>query len=116
MTQVRANTSLRGRQGEDAAAAFLAARGYRVLARNVRLPGGEVDIVCLDGAVLVFVEVKLRTGSRFGSALAAVGARKRATLRALAADYAQIVAPGVHFRFDVVAIDGNRLALHRNAF
>lgn len=66
--------------------------------------------------MLVFVEVKRRDGMRFGPALCAVDARKRRKLRALAADYAQIVAPGMRFRFDVVALDGNRVALHRNAF
>ena len=111
-----ASTRSKGRRGEDAAARFLTSRGYRILARNVHLPGGELDLVCLDGNCLVFVEVKLRCGSSFGSALAGVGPRKRAALRAAAADYAQIVAPGRRFRFDVVAIDGNRLALHRNAF
>ena len=87
-----------------------------MLARNVHLPGGEIDVVCLDGATLVVVEVKRRDSGRFGPALAGVDARKRATLRRIAADYAQIVAPRAKIRFDVVALDGNRLTLHRNAF
>ena len=106
----------KGRAGEDRAAAFLAGQGYRVLARNVHLPGGEIDVVCLDGATLVVVEVKRRDSVRFGTALAGVNARKRATLRRIAADYAQFVAPEAKIRFDVVALDGNRLTLHRNAF
>ncbi|MGA8534037.1 MAG: YraN family protein [Candidatus Tumulicola sp.] len=106
----------KGRAGEDRAAAFLQAHGYRVVARNVRVPGGEIDAVCLDGSTLVIVEVKRRDSLRFGSALAAVGARKRATLRRIAADYAQIVAPSAKLRFDVVAVNGDRLSLHRNAF
>lgn len=110
------STSAKGRAGEDRAAAFLEARGYRILARNVRLPGGEIDAVCLEDGVLVFVEVKARTGAAYGSALGAVDFRKRATLRSLAADYAQVVAPHARIRFDVVALDGNRIALHRNAF
>jgi Holliday junction resolvase-like predicted endonuclease len=57
-----------------------------------------------------------RAASRFGSALSAVGARKRATLRRIAADYAQVVAPSANIRFDVVAVNGDRLSLHRNAF
>ncbi len=109
-------TSSKGREGEDAAARFLEACGYRVVARNVRLPGGEIDLICLDGRSLVFVEVKRRDGRTFGSALAAVDRRKRRRLRALAADYAQIVAPSARIRFDIVTIDGNRLAVHRNAF
>jgi putative endonuclease len=110
------NTAAKGRAGEDRAAAFLEDRGYTVVARNVRVPGGEIDAVCLDGSTLVIVEVKRRDSSRFGSALGAVGARKRATLRRIAADYAQIVAPSAKIRFDVVAVNGDRLILHRNAF
>ena len=106
----------KGREGEDRAAAFLQAHGYTILARNVRLPGAEIDAVCLDGPTLVIVEVKRRDGMSFGSALRAVDARKRATLRRVAADYAQIVAPSAKIRFDVVSLDGRRLRLHRNAF
>lgn len=106
----------KGRAGEDRAAGFLTECGYRVLARNVRVPGGEIDAVCLDGPTLVIVEVKRRDSRKFGTALGAVDARKRATLRRIAADYAQIVAPSARLRFDVVALDGERLSLHRNAF
>ena len=106
----------KGRHAEDRASRFLLACGYRVLARNVRLPGGEIDAVCLDGPTLVIVEVKRRDSGTFGSALGAVNSRKRATLRRIAADYAQIVAPSAKLRFDVVALDGGRLSLHRNAF
>ena len=109
-------TGAKGREGEDLAATFLASRGYRVVARNVRLPGGEIDLVCLDEGVLVVVEVKRRDSNAFGSALGAVDGRKRATLRRIAADYAQVVAPRAKIRFDVVTVDGNRLSLHRNAF
>ncbi|MBV8148485.1 MAG: YraN family protein [Candidatus Eremiobacteraeota bacterium] len=106
----------KGRDGEELAVTFLAAAGYRVLARNVRIPGGEIDAVCLDGNTLVVVEVKRRDSSAFGTALGAVDARKRAKLRRIAADYAQIVAPSAKIRFDVVTLDGNRPRLHRNAF
>ncbi|HET9096652.1 MAG TPA: YraN family protein [Candidatus Baltobacteraceae bacterium] len=106
----------KGRAGEDRAAAFLEQAGYRIVRRNLRLPGGEIDLVCRDRDTIVFVEVKFRTTGRFGSALSAVSASKRETLRRLAADFVQIVAPNAHFRFDVVAVDGERMTLHRNAF
>jgi putative endonuclease len=109
-------TAEKGRSGEDRAAASLEACGYRVVARNVRLPGGEIDAICLDGSTLVIVEVKRRDGRAFGPALRSVDARKRKTLRAIAADYAQVVAPTAKIRFDVVALDGSGLTLHRNAF
>ena len=105
-----------GDEGEERAVGLLREHGFTIVERNVRLPGGEIDIVCLDGTSLVFVEVKRRRGMLYGNALAAVDSRKRARLRQIAADYAQIVAPNAHFRFDIVAIDGNRMILHRNAF
>lgn len=108
--------SSKGREGEDRAAAFLESQGYRVVARNVRVPGGEIDAVCIDGGFLVIVEVKRRDSSAYGSALGAVDRHKRTTLRRIAADYAQIVAPAAKIRFDVVTVDGNHLRLHRNAF
>ncbi|HUA08096.1 MAG TPA: YraN family protein [Candidatus Acidoferrales bacterium] len=112
----RPSNSGKGRRGEELAARHLTACGYRVVARNVRVPGGEIDLVCVDGTTLVFVEVKCRAGSSFGTAMTAVDARKRRKLRMIASDYAQIVAPLARIRFDIVTIDGNRIAVHRNAF
>lgn len=110
------SNSFTGARGEDRAVAFLVGAGYRILGRNLRMPGGEIDVVAMEGQTLVFVEVKRRRGTSHGAALTAVDARKRTRLQGLAADYAQVVAPGSRYRFDIVAIDGNRLTLHRNAF
>jgi len=110
------NRAARGRAGEDAAAALLRAHGYRIIARNVRVPGGEIDIIARDGDVIAFVEVKARAGASFGSALRAVDARKRSTLRACAADWLQIAAPSARARFDVVTFDRGEARLHRGAF
>lgn len=107
---------LRGQEGEDRAVTFLEAHGYKVVQRNVRIRDGEIDLICTERGTIVFVEVKTRLGRRFASALGAVDARKRAKLRALAADYLQILAPAARARFDVVALDGAAIALHRNAF
>ena len=87
-----------------------------MIGRNVRLPGGEIDVIARDRGVIVFVEVKARGSRRFGSALSAVDARKRRTLRALAADWLQIAAPGANARFDVITIDASGPRLHRGAF
>lgn len=46
--------------GENLAAAYLAARGYRILVRRWRIPGGELDLVVQRGSILAFVEVKTR--------------------------------------------------------
>ncbi len=105
-----------GSASEERAAAYLTAAGYRIVARNVRGPSGEIDIVAWDGPLLAFVEVKARRSHTYGSALAAVDARKRKRLRAAAADYRQFVAPDATARFDVLAIDGERVRLVRDAF
>lgn len=105
-----------GRAGEDLAVQLLEARGYRIVARNVRLPGGEIDVVARDGDTVVFVEVKARGSATFGSALAAVDARKRRTLRTLAAEWLQVAAPRARARFDVVTVEQGRAVLHRGAF
>ena len=104
------------RDGEDAAIALLVEQGYEIVGRNVRLPGGEIDVVARDGGTVVFVEVKARKSRRFGSALSAVDARKRRTLRKIAAEWMQLFAPRAFARFDVVAADGSRLALYKDAF
>jgi putative endonuclease len=69
-----------GRAGESRAAAHLEGRGYRILARNVRAGGVELDLVARRGATLVFVEVKTRRARRFGLPEEAVDARKQARL------------------------------------
>jgi len=105
-----------GRTGEDAAVALLRKRGYEIVGRNVRMPGGEIDVVARDGNVVVFVEVKARESRRFGSAVSAVDARKRRTLRRLAGEWLQLFAPRAMARFDVVAADGPQLAHYKDAF
>ena len=110
------NRAARGRAAEDAAVALLLRHGYRIVARNVRLPGDEIDVIARDGNVVVFVEVKARATSAYGGAKAAVDARKRATLRAIAADWLQIAAPRARARFDVVTFEGGRATLHQDAF
>jgi len=109
-------SSLAGRAGEDAAALFLESLGSRILQRNLRGPGAEIDLVARDGDTLVFVEVKARTGRRFGSALAAVDARKRARIRALAGDFLQFLPATAKVRFDVVTLESGKPSLHRGAF
>ena len=95
----------RGRLGEEAAAAFLAARGLNILARNVRCPLGELDIVALDGKTTVFVEVKSRCSVRFGDPREAVTAGKRKRLTRLAQWYLKgHRMENLSARFDVVAI------------
>ena len=80
-----------GALGEEIAAKYLAAQGFCVLHRNMRIGHLETDIVCENGEYIVFAEVKTRhvTGAdaRFGSARDAVNARKREHLSAFARAY-----------------------------
>jgi putative endonuclease len=70
----------RGIAAEGLAEAHLARHGVQVLARRVRCRGGEIDLICRDGATLVFVEVRLRAPGRFGSAADSITATKRARI------------------------------------
>jgi putative endonuclease len=110
-------TSGAGRAGEDAAVRYLEERGYRILRRNLRGPGAEIDMLAQWGSTYVFVEVKARgAGRAFGSALGAVDARKRKRIRALAADYVQFLPAVAEVRFDVITVEGGRLTHHEGAF
>ena len=85
MTTTRLRT---GRAAEDLVAARLTAAGWRILARNTRARRGEIDIVALDRATLVFVEVKAsRLGASAGPErpVLAIGPRKQRQVRRLAA-------------------------------
>lgn len=59
-------TTITGNYGEDLAVNFLKEQGYKILERNYRIRGGEIDIVCMDGDYLVFVEVKARYSDEYG--------------------------------------------------
>ena len=69
-----------GRAAEDAACRHLERAGYRILLRNFRHRLGEIDIVAVEGGVLALVEVRYRSGDRFGGAAASVTHTKRTRL------------------------------------
>ncbi len=54
-------------RGEDLATKFLKGKGYKIIDRNFRKGYGEIDIIAIQGRTLVFIEVKTRTGSLYGS-------------------------------------------------
>jgi putative endonuclease len=99
------NRRILGNRGEDLAAAFLKKQGYKILERNYLTPLGEIDIIARHRGILVFIEVKTRTGNRFGAAPEAVHAGKQAKLRKLADYYLKQKSLGeTAVRFDVVGI------------
>jgi putative endonuclease len=77
----RRSTTAAGRAAERRVAWRYRVRGYRVLARNVRAGGVELDLIVRRGRRLVFCEVKLKEGPRYGDPLEAVDRRKRERLR-----------------------------------
>jgi len=100
-----------GRFGERLAGDYLAEAGLTILERNWRCPEGEIDIIALDGSVLVVVEVKTRSTTAFGEPAEAVGPAKAARLRRLALrwlaahrDAGQGVDYWPELRFDVVSV------------
>lgn len=94
-----------GRAAEDAAAAFLRGRGLVVVERNVRFPHGEIDLVCRDGRVVVFVEVKCRRAHWGDAPAAAVSWHKQRRLTRLAQHYLSWRRlHGARCRFDVVSV------------
>ncbi len=80
MTAPRPERRALGAEGELRAAGLLARRGWRVLARNVRAGGVEIDLVAERGDVVAFVEVKTRRSRSLGAPELAVDARKQARL------------------------------------
>jgi putative endonuclease len=94
-----------GNEGERATAEYLRARGYHILEHNFRCRGGEVDLIALDGATLVFVEVKLRRSGARGAPIEAVTALKQSRIRKAAQTYLAYSGRMFHsIRFDVVSI------------
>jgi putative endonuclease len=105
-----------GDAGEEIAVRHLAANGLRVVARNFRVKGGvEIDIVCREGAVTIFVEVRRRTSTDFGGAAWSITPAKQKRLVLAARHWLARHGEG-DCRFDCVLIDGERLEWVRDAF
>jgi putative endonuclease len=96
---------LLGKEGERVAERYLQKKGYRLVERNYRCSAGELDLIVLDRRVVVFVEVKTRTGSGFGSPLEAVEFRKqRKMIQAAQFFLAEKRLEQRDARFDVVGV------------
>jgi len=94
-----------GKWGEDTAAEYLTQRGYEIMARNVRTPYGEIDIVTRQGDITIFVEVKTRTSNKMGLPEESITPRKREHMLA-AADHYAAEHEIDHWQIDVLAIEG----------
>lgn len=95
-----------GRRAEKAAERELRRRGYRIVARNLRTAGGEIDLVALDGNTVCFVEVRARASDDLGSPIESVGPKKRRQLTKLARSFLRRQGlERASARFDVVGVE-----------
>ncbi|EYB69688.1 hypothetical protein DEIPH_ctg003orf0017 [Deinococcus phoenicis] len=99
---------MKGADAEARAAAHLASLGREIVARNYRIPGGEIDLITREGEVLVFTEVRQRRSNHYGSAAESVTPRKlalmhRAALTYLSREHGRDDLP---CRLEVLTIDG----------
>ena len=99
----------KGVEAEQAAADYLAARGLRLVARNYRCRGGEIDLIMEDAGSLVFVEVRERARSDFGGAAASITPSKQARIHLAAQHYLSRHGLDRPCRFDAVLVQGGRM-------
>jgi len=95
-----------GRWGEDLAVNYLAELGLEILARNWRFKRAEIDIICREAGILVFVEVKTRSGLSFGRPEEMVGHRKKKLVFSAASAYMYKTGYEGEIRFDILSIFG----------
>ena len=93
-----------GARGERLAEEYIIRQGYTVLHRNWRTAHKEVDLIALDGNMLVFIEIKTRGGLLFGFPEESVSPVKQAHLRKAAETFLELYPQYTTVRFDVVGI------------
>lgn len=93
-----------GKIGENTTAKFLSRCGYKILEKNFRIKGGEVDIIAEKNDTLVFVEVKSRTSTEYGTGEEAVTYTKKKRLIRAAKAYLRYKGADRNCRFDVISI------------
>jgi len=121
MSEKITNKYQSGMQRQQDAEAFLLAAGYSILERNYRVRGGEIDLIAKHRDYIVFIEVKFRSGVRYGYPRESVGVAKQRRIIKTAMHY--IAVRGLDnqdFRFDVVEIlaHGEKIKINHieNAF
>ena len=96
-----------GKAAEDAALAYLQQAGLKLVERNFRTRAGEIDLIMSDGNTLVFVEVRYRRTSQFGTGLESITAAKTGRIVRTASAYLQRGRlSDRNCRFDIVSISG----------
>ena len=113
-----ANQRVLGTAKENLAADYLKRCGLTILAHSFRCRLGEIDLVAREKDTLVFAEVKYRKNAACGHPEEAVDARKRRVILKVALFYLSRfgIAPDTPIRFDVIAIEGDRIRWVKDAF
>jgi putative endonuclease len=105
-----------GADAEQAAADYLIRQGLKLLARNFRCRGGEIDLIMQEGGVLVFVEVRARASAAFGGAAASITPTKQGRIILAARHYLARYQVDAPCRFDAVLLQAGRMQWLKAAF
>jgi putative endonuclease len=106
----------KGALAEQQAAQYLHEQGLNLVAHNYRSRFGEIDLIMQEGAVLVFVEVRMRRNASFGGAAASIDAGKQRRIIRTAQQYLMGLPNLPPCRFDAVLLDDKGLQWLKNAF
>lgn len=106
MFSLLSNTKELGDKAEKLALDYLLDKGLKLVEKNYRIKGGEIDLIMKDDQYLVFTEVRYRKNKRYGSGAESVDFKKQARLIKAASSYLQEFAKLAHqpARFDVISI------------
>ncbi len=107
-----------GFASEQQACNFLKNKGLKLITQNYRSPFGEIDLIMQEKDVLVFVEVRLRSYTDYGTALESIDSRKQQKLLKSAVHYLQKhhLLDKMDCRFDVIGFSNNTLEWIKDAF
>lgn len=106
-----------GANAEDAAADYVCGLGYTLITRNYQVRGAEIDMVALDGETLVFFEVRQRQKGGWALPEETVTLAKQKRLWQAAEQYlSDVLGKEAVVRFDVIAIEGDAMRHHKDAF
>lgn len=98
-----------GSIGEELAAKYLTSRGFKVIARNFTIAGGEIDIIAKKAGLLIFIEIKTRTSESFGRGDESLNySKKRSLKRAISKYLAKFTSGDIDYRTDLIEIELDR--------
>ena len=93
-----------GQRGEQIAKEYFQQKGYKIEEINWRFKKAEIDLIAWDGDILVFVEIKTRSSSDFGSPEEFVSPKKEEFMSQAAAAYMDSVNYSWEIRFDIISV------------